>query len=143
MEISEKLLNIVLEKELEKKYDGSYIFICNGIINLENNEVSSTLGFYDSEIDFFINIYELAHKCKEWAKYNELLGNSGYDLYTKHLKGINYPSAMKDKPLNKNYDYWICFYSRYNHISSTIGQGIRESEAIFKACQWILDNKEG
>lgn len=131
MEISKELLSAAIDEEVEHVYDKSDLgenYIC----------YKPKIG---RNVD--INIYELAHKCKVWAKYNELLGNSGYDLHTKHLKGINYPSAMNDKLLNKNYDYWICFYSRYNHISSTIGQGIRESEAIFKACQWILDNKEG
>ena len=89
--------------------------------------------------DVSINIYELAYKCKEWAKYNKLFGNGGYDLYTEHLKGINYPSAMNETLLNKNYDYWRCFYQRCNPSDSTIGQGITEPEAIFKACQWILE----
>lgn len=64
-----------------------------------------------------INIYELAHKCKEWAiKYIANIG-SGYD---------------KDKEF-----YWcICNNGEFQFYADT------ELQAIFKACQWILDNKE-
>ena len=64
-----------------------------------------------------INIYELAHKCKEWANKQGYWANSGYDN--------KYYCMLKDMPDNQ----W--FYAD------------TEVEAIFKACQWILDSKEG
>lgn len=64
-----------------------------------------------------INIYELAHKCKEWAK------NKGYLL----LSG---------------YDDGKTFYCTCSNKSSPDSYSGTEPEAIFKVCQWILDNKE-
>ena len=70
-----------------------------------------------------INIYELAHKCKDWA----------------YSKDYSYLSGRDD-----------IFFHSYKYICSV---GIDESstedfyadtevEAIFKACQWILDNEQ-
>ena len=69
-----------------------------------------------------INIYELAHKCKEWAysKHGYLL-NSRRTFKTKYLLG--YCEVVKDCEF---------YYSEYSNT---------EVEAIFKACQWILENK--
>ena len=72
-----------------------------------------------------INIYELAHKCKEWAYkqgYAILSGNSAY--------GIGAFFCSCKGWLSENYDKRI-------EISHNT-----EPEAIFKACQWILNNKE-
>lgn len=65
------------------------------------------------------NIYELAHKCKEWAFENGAAIQSrrmigiGYEVTGIYLEGNILPP----------------FHARY------------EPEAIFKACQWILENK--
>ena len=66
-----------------------------------------------------INIYELAHKCKEWAF------NNGYYL--------NIYNDAIDVVLKKS-----C------KIVENITDGsFRYSPMlVFKACQWILDNKE-
>ena len=56
-----------------------------------------------------INIYELAHKCKEWAL---------------------------------QYDYTILSSKGYATISGKVFYDKTEPEAIFKACQWILENKD-
>ena len=74
-----------------------------------------------------INIYELAHKCKEWAS------KLGFHL-TSHT--ISYEAV-----LSKGY----CQTHHVHHIdreSDKPFRGLTEPEAIFKACQWILDNKE-
>lgn len=66
-----------------------------------------------------INIYELTHKCKEWA------WNLGYDLpITRHDT-----NSFCCKINEKNIKY---------HKSQWADTG---SEAIFEACQYILDNK--
>ena len=62
-----------------------------------------------------INIYELAFKCKEWAysKCNEIISyTEGCEIFQTQMG-----EKIKD------------FYAE------------TEIEAIFKACQWILDNK--
>ena len=61
-----------------------------------------------------INIYELAHKCKEWAKKKEYWAISGYDE--------GYFCMLHDMPDNRFFN------------AST------EIEAIFKACEWIVEN---
>ena len=59
------------------------------------------------------NIYELAHKCKEWAL------TEGFIIY----------SSCKSASIYKDLEY---LYGASNEPT--------EPEAIFKACQWILDN---
>ena len=122
--ISKELLSEVLKDKLKEEYNGSYDFICNGVVNLERNEVSSTLGFYDSELDFFINIYEFAYKCKEWANN---LPSKRYQLYS----GIC--------PKSLNYSVCSIFSGAIEQTEEIIANS--ELEAIFSACQWILDNK--
>ena len=70
-----------------------------------------------------INIYELAHKCKEWA-----WDSHEYKLYST-----------------------IGFCKFFWSYTDSIGimrahersfDADSEPEAIFKACQWILDNKD-
>ena len=75
--------------------------------------------------DDSINIYELANKCKEWAL--------SKDYYLRAEQGINYYDNLQ----------WTCFLNinmddgaeYIDYWNST------EPEAIFKACQWILENK--
>ena len=69
-----------------------------------------------------INIYELAHKCKEWAS------KEGYclDIY-RGADGHIIEVGIIGEP---------CYLHKptaYNLKD--------EPEAIFKACQWILENK--
>ena len=63
--------------------------------------------------DKTINIYELAHKCKEWVKKKEYWAISGYDE--------GYFCMLHDMPDNRFFN------------AST------EIEAIFKACEWIME----
>lgn len=65
-----------------------------------------------------INIHELAHKCKEWLKNNVSNSFSGFD----------------------NGHRFFCHIENYN-IQDRFYEDT-EPEAIFKACQWILENKE-
>lgn len=64
-----------------------------------------------------INIYELAHLCKEWA--------SEY-LLSSYMDGGK---------------IWWCYSNHINYSHLNIDADT-EPEAIFKACQWIFDNKE-
>ena len=58
--------------------------------------------------------YHLAHKCKEWAKKKEYWAISGYDE--------GYFCMLHDMPDNRFFD------------AST-----EEIEAIFKACEYIME----
>ena len=102
--ISKELLSAVLkEKRVILDYE----------ISISKNEIH--YGHIDIEEDGFINIYELAHKCKEWAL------NLGYILY----------SAVHG---------YECYIDSRNFIRNTPIRFLAESEpeAIFKACEWIL-----
>lgn len=70
---------------------------------------------------FEINIYELAHKCKEWAFGSGYLFSSGIKWQDKVYCDVFSPFK---------FDKCVASFS-----------AMEEPEAIFKACQWILDNK--
>lgn len=122
--IDKELLSAVLGEE--------YIDRLVEVISIEDNLMRT---YYDcgsgapTGLGLEINIYELAHKCKEWAF------NEGFTL-----------SSSKD-----GIDEWCI--ELYNHLADDINDyrlnidfdafdATTEPEAIFKACQWILDNKE-
>jgi len=76
-------------------------------------------GYSNSMINCYsINIYELAHKCKEWA-----------------LDYVDNIGSGRDKS-KLNVGWCICNNGEIQEYAKT------EIEAIFKACQWILDNKD-
>lgn len=111
--ISKELLNEVLEEEVlsVRPYISDDPFYKN-VIMWECRK-----NTYDT-----INIYELAHKCKEWAF------SLGCEL-----------SSFK-----ANYSgYWFSTIKFVDVMARPISfNSNKEPEAIFKACQWILDNKE-
>lgn len=79
-----------------------------------------------------VNIYELAHKCKEWA-------NSYNAVIISWCRGC--PIEHKDELFHSE----VYFAHNYDeNIDSTFELFSAESEleAVFKACQWILDSKE-
>jgi len=63
-----------------------------------------------------INIYELAHMCKKWAS------KSGWDIWS----GVE--NANVHKKTSDDIYYSVCAKT--------------EPEAIFKACEWILNRGE-
>lgn len=67
-----------------------------------------------------INIYELAHKCKVWAI------NKGYLLVEYHILIQVFDKKTKELLTSKTDNTTILY----------------EQKRIFKACQWILDNKD-
>ena len=70
-----------------------------------------------------INVFELAHKCKEWAKSKDFDIYSGYD--SDIVDGMYFCTIDR-------YDISIIRFAEYSYS---------EVEAIFKACQWLLENK--
>ena len=104
LKISKELLSEVLNLNI------TYIERCN-------NSIIYKISVYDREEE--INIYELAHKCKEWVL------KQGYRIIIDCSKDIE----LGIRILKNGRD----IYSNENKS---------EQQAIFKACQWILDNKE-
>ena len=113
--ISKELLSEVLGKEVTNIQKG-----CT------ENELKITAYFGDARQSFHINIYELAHKCKECViskGYDVLSGGLEAGLYSCYIDYSDKRYTLQMNPLH------------YEFADT-------EPEAIFKACQWILDNKE-
>ena len=107
MEISKELLSEV------------YNFDIKDIILLGTDDVTYEVRFNGLKNGLkynIINIYELAHKCKEWAlsKECELL------------------SCIRDENTSLCDIYSDVLDCKFTHYANT------EPEAIFKACEWIL-----
>lgn len=112
--ISKELLSEVLNKNIL-----SYEFDMYGNIDYK------VINDYGSNI----NIYELAHKCKEWALEKNLTLFSG---------NIN----NQDNNYESEWSYDCQIFSHKEGIELFYIKSLTEPDAIFKACQWILDSKE-
>ena len=92
-------------------------------VRLSNNTLICLVG---NGSEYRVNIYELQNLCKEWAF------SLGYQLHS-------YYNDMG------NVEYSDCkIWFRDNIVWSMVDTDITstEPEAVFKACQWILENKE-
>ena len=114
---SKELLNKVLNIEIV-----SYQMKQKNILAYEYNKVSKNQWSGKTFCNRSINIYELAHKCKEWALSKGYIINSGATTSNDWSSTIY--KVIKENPYIKE-------------LSHTWGQS--ENEAIFRACQWILD----
>ena len=105
--ISKELLSEVLGKKVDMIYTEDY---------LGHSFKPFIRPLYGSFVDE-VNIYELAHKCKEWAltKHNTYLSS-----WTESSQGVCEASTT-----NEDKDFFA----------------ETEPEAIFKACEWILKDK--
>jgi len=80
-----------------------------------------------------INIYELAHKCKEWII--DMEQNQGICTHkTFYTQTDGYEWYCGFASIQTTYDD--------EAILKDISKADTEVEAIFKATQWILDNKD-
>ena len=90
------------------------------ILDIDYDSEDSKIGYLLSNNQwYFINIHELAHKCKQWA------AKKGHDIWS---------SAYGCE----------CYIDGRNFVNN---ENIRflegsEPEAIFQACEWILKQKE-
>lgn len=80
---------------------------------------------YDGYMEYS-NIYELAHKCKEWA-FNQKLLDRKPDIYSGLWKGISSGRTM-----------YRCILFLSIKRGKEKFEADTEPEAIFKACEWIL-----
>ncbi|MCK5538726.1 MAG: hypothetical protein KAI79_18015 [Bacteroidales bacterium] len=118
--ISKKLLSTVLEIPLDSIGD----------IHYKDSHVIYGV--------FTINVYQLMHKCKEWALIKDYQLSSSKPI-------------VQDDEGKQVFNYWwiaslFVFDGGYDSpkqvLSSFIGN--TEPEAVFKACQWILEEvKDG
>ena len=118
MNISKELLSEVLNVNVQTELQEDDFCSDNTLIYWE---------FDDYHNDYKnINIYELAHKCKEWA-----IKQHKIDLITLEL----------DKN-EKTISCSILYGEIHPNMKMYYFNADTEIEAIFKACQWILDNKK-
>lgn len=114
--------NKVISKELLSEIldEAGDFWQINTFKIIRKNELYIELGTFDEDFNqVSINIHELAHKCKEWA-FNEYLF-----IISSEKHACN----------------WCAFAN--NEVTKTSKEFYEpsEPEAIFKACQWIKDNK--
>jgi len=105
------------------------------ITEILNNRIDENIYYKIKEIDILqsINIHELAHKCKGWATQQ-----GRYYLYSRVSSKSN--SVQIGAICYISSDFYID-----GHWDSELWntfKGKTEPEAIFKACEWILDDKD-
>lgn len=110
----------MISKELLSKVLG--INDINLILD-EGNEINYTrfANITRGSRDVFINKYELAHKCKEWAYNNKYV----LDCFSKCIE------------IRKQNEEDIIYIER----GELFDNSSHDISLVFKACQWILENK--
>ena len=155
--INKELLSKVLDNEVPYQVKVHKIIIKNNSLNYFYNSKDSGGGLF--EANEYINIYELAHKCKEWAL-NQQIDNSPKGNPFKYKVLNNLDIVVCKHSIEEGYISNISplFYSNNttldifginlnlddatiisNTFDSLYFYANTEVEAIFKACQWILD----
>lgn len=122
--ISKELLSEVLENEVPYQVKVHKIIIKNNSLNYFYNSKDNRGGLF--EANEYINIYELANKCKEWAT-----GEHGFSLHS--FLCPDDTCTCEIYKFHKSTGY--VFVDWFNCLS--------EVEAIFKACEYIMENKCG
>lgn len=133
--ISKKLLGNVLGE----KINSFHVEEChtrNGI-RLNIHAKGQSHGYGDTEYTFDINVDTLAYNCKEWARKKgyEIISTSHFDIKHCNVRDFN--------------KYWFTAYINYS-LTAGVKENIflnefsaeKEYEAIFKACDWLLEKKD-
>ena len=110
----------MINKELLSEVLG----LCCGVKSIRNSEVIYWFNCIGEVRESSINIYELAHKCKEWAIIRQFYNVASLSYYTGHT------CIIRQDPMT--------FLN-----TELIFRAGTEPEAIFKACQYIMENKCG
>jgi len=83
-----------------------------------------------------INQYELAHKCKEWAAFQNFKIKS--ELTYKAEDSFHAQAKLLH---NQEMGFCVFGFQRQHTYESDWFTADSEPVAIFKACEWILQNK--
>ena len=119
--ISKELLSEVLNRDLP------YIETRDNVVYFED------FGSMTGVLTKHINIYELAHKCKEWANKHKLTNPIVVD---KQLKLYSYVDRFGGHCRIK-------LFPAQSDATDKLFSELTEPEAVFKACEWILKKKLG
>ena len=118
--ISKELLSIIMCAKIER------FRILNNIAHIY---------YINDEQEYFISVYELSYRCREWAR------NNDYEVSA--CKPI-----VQDDEGKAVINYWYKAYIHKFELGTYSGpeQILKfdincssEPEAIFKACEWILE----
>lgn len=91
--------------------------------------------FINVKQEYFINIYELSYKCREWAR------NNNYEVSARR-------PIVQDDEGKAVINYWYKAYIHKFELGAYHGPEqilefdvncSSEPEAIFRACEWILN----
>lgn len=118
--ITTELLSAVLGLKVHK------VIGLDGSTNQLRYSIYPSKGDDPSDYTFPINIYELAHKCKEWAY------TQGYII-----------SSGLTPVLGVNRDGWAEVFSSSTPLDGKLHtfKQLSEPEAVFAACQWLLEQQ--
>jgi hypothetical protein len=126
----------VISKELLSDVLGVKIIDCGtsstGHFYVPENHIGYETSPFNRNV---INIYELAHKCKEWAISFQELPFEVTQVYPIHYRKNENREAYVSFCI-----HWFYEKGKDGCMKSFIAD--TEPEAIFKACQWILENKD-
>lgn len=126
---SKELLNEVLEYPKEVVANVEYIInIIDEPYFLDN--YTSTIWFNTDNVGLGvckINIHEFSNKCKEWA---ESVGPHGFSLSSGTTDEYSMTGCEETR--------WMCEIA---YSPNEVFYGKTEPEAIFKACEWIMNDE--
>ncbi len=126
--ISKELLSAVLGNESEPIHE------LNGVLKYLNSEFQDSV-YGHQMIQREINIHELVFLCKEWAfqqRYNVYSLGKWRD--SNREKYLSYSVTIKTFEEGNTYAMNKCYNDKF--YADT------EPEAVFKACEWIMNKKE-
>lgn len=107
----------MISKELLSEVVG----LCCGVKCIRNSEVVYWFNCIGEVREGSINIYELAYLCKEWASKHHYSVMSGWEMT--HWGGA----------------YRVAVFRNSDNILFSMSTVKTEPEAIFRACEWILE----
>ena len=136
-ELLSEVINIKIEDIIDLKMFGKdlkYYEKC-----LLKSCCDGRLSNHKDSIYKSINIYELAHKCKEWAFEFRFDNKPTNNRYYRQRSGYE-DKFNVEKQKREKLGYMTLTFGCLGHTKTFYAD--TEPEAIFKACQWILDNKK-
>ncbi len=128
--ISKELLSEVLDVDVKNTLNE-----INGVLQYETSILDNGLEYFNQHV---INIYELAHRCKEWA-WIEGYGLSSR-IYVSHRESER-SQYLDDYDFEEYKTYYAHIYKGNNNDVIKHTEATTEPEAIFKACEWIKENR--
>jgi len=134
---SKELLSVVTGIPISKSVDELGI---TRVVNVTSDYDGTYLNFkyQDQESSHlrYFNLYELVHKCKEWALAKNLFLSSGVS----RCSPADSPTRIDIWYCSIEYKIYACpagkrslhTWCKHSEIANT------EPETVFKACEWIL-----